>query len=184
MSQVVCPLCSDVLPCACPFPVSPDCRALRSAFGQFATGVTIVTTLTTSGKPVGLTVNSFASVSLEPPLVLWCLTNTASEFASFQQASHYCINVLAAEQRELSDRFASRIEDRFADVAWQPGAGGVPVLAGCCANFEVRNEIQYPGGDHHIFVGRVERFARAEDRSPLLFHAGRYILLGSDVGSD
>ena len=118
MSSAACPVCSAVLPCACSVPVSIDCRALRSAFGEFATGVAIVTTLTASGKPVGLTVNSFTSVSLEPPLVLWCLTNTASEFASFQQASHYVINILAAEQRDLSDRFASRVEDRFARLLY------------------------------------------------------------------
>lgn len=177
MTRHVCPVCADFLPCACPPGASLDTRALRNAFGRFATGITVVTALAPDGRPVGMTVNSFSSVSLEPPLLLWCLGNSASEFATYRQAGYYCINILTAEQRELSERFASRNADRFAGIAWQPGVGGVPVLSGCAANFEVRNEVQHPAGDHHIMLGRVERFRMAESSSPLLFHAGGYAVL-------
>jgi len=154
-----------------------DSLALRDALGQYATGVAIVTALDGAGQPAGLTVNSFASVSLEPPLVLWSLARTASCMPAFEGCSHFVVNVLAAEQRMLADRFATTGIDRFAGVAWTPGIGGAPLLADCCATFECRSETWHEGGDHLIFVGRVERFARA-DLPPLLFHSGRYCARG------
>ena len=180
MTRLACPVCSDALPCTCPPDASLDCRALRTSFGRFATGITVVTAEASPGKLIGMTVNSFSSVSLDPPLVLWCLGNDARNFEHFFKVSHYCINILSADQRDLSDRFASRSEDRFAGVDWQAGVGGAPVLAGCCASFEVRNETRYGAGDHHIFVGRVERFSLEENSSPLIFHAGCYATLSVD----
>ncbi|MGB4912437.1 MAG: flavin reductase family protein [Candidatus Dechloromonas phosphoritropha] len=155
-------------------------RSLRNALGCFATGVTIVTAIDPDGHPIGLTVNSFSAVSLNPPLVLWCLDNTSHNLAVFRHASHHAINVLAAGQLDLSNRFATWPVDRFVGLHWQPGAAGVPLLPGCCASFEVANEAAHPGGDHTIFVGRVERFSEASGMAPLVFHAGQYRALIED----
>jgi flavin reductase (DIM6/NTAB) family NADH-FMN oxidoreductase RutF len=156
-----------------------DCRSFRHTLGQFATGITVVTALSPDGQPVGLTVNSFAAVSLQPPLVLWSLAVSANLLESFRRASHYAINVLAADQEDISTRFATWPADRFAGLPWRPGHGGAPILEGLCAHFEVRNDQQYPGGDHLIFVGEVLRYAQNPERAPLLFHQGRYRLLGA-----
>lgn len=150
-----------------------DPIALRNALGQYATGVAIVTTLDAQARPVGLTVNSFASVSLDPPLVLWSLASGSNCLAAFQACRHFAVNVLTADQVALSNRFATNGIDKFADVAWTPGLGGIPLLAGTGAVFECRRETSHPGGDHIIFIGRVERFAHGEEH-PLIFHAGRY----------
>ena len=150
-----------------------DPLALRDALGQYATGVTIVTTLDEAGRPAGLTVNSFTSVSLDPPLALWSITLTAACLPAFKASTHFAVNVLSAEQVELSNRFATAGEDKFAGLDWSRGLGGAPLLAGCCAVFECRTEVTHPGGDHLIFIGRIERFSR-EKRDPLVFHGGRY----------
>ena len=149
-------------------------RDLRRTLGAFATGVTVVTARTPDGEPVGLTISSFNSVSLDPPLILWSLSLESPNLEAFRRASHYAVNVLAADQQWLSDRFAARRSDRFTDLPQQPGLGGAPLLAGCCAWFECANDTQYPGGDHLIFIGRVERFAPSETQSPLIFHRGGY----------
>jgi flavin reductase (DIM6/NTAB) family NADH-FMN oxidoreductase RutF len=154
--------------------VPNDTRALRNALGRFATGVAIVTALDPDGRPIGLTVNSFSAVSLEPALVLWCLDNNSHSLEAFRRASHHVINILSAQQMDLSNRFATWPADRFVGLPWQAGAGGVPVFPGCCAIFEVANETAHAGGDHTIFIGRVERFSETPDLAPLLFHAGRY----------
>ena len=156
-----------------PYPRLLDLRRLRDALGDFATGVTVVTARGVDGQPVGVTVNSFASVSLEPPLVLWSLGLQSPSLATFESCSHYAINVLAAGQIELSQRFSQSQGDRFAGIELKVGAGDTPLLPGCCAWFECRNEMRYPGGDHRILVGHVERFRR-EERPPLIFHGGRY----------
>ncbi|MBI4985021.1 MAG: flavin reductase family protein [Rhodocyclales bacterium] len=151
-----------------------DPIALRAALGQYATGVAVVTTVEPDGNPVGLTINSFASVSLAPPLVLWSLGLASNCLSAFQNCSHFAITVLAADQVEISNRFASvAAQHRFTGLAWTPGLGGAPVLDGGCAVFECRNEARHAGGDHLILVGRVERFSRSE-KPPLLFHGGRY----------
>lgn len=156
-----------------PLPIQFDSRSLRDALGEFATGVAVVTARDAGGLPVGVTINSFASVSLEPPLVLWSLGLSSPSRAAFEACSHYAVNILAADQVEYSQRFSQPQADRFAGIALEVGAGGTPLLPGCSAWFECRNEIRYPGGDHVILVGYVEGFRR-EGKAPLVFHGGRY----------
>ncbi|MDP1734488.1 MAG: flavin reductase family protein [Sulfuritalea sp.] len=150
-----------------------DLRLLRDALGEFATGVTVVTARSADGQPVGVTINSFASVSLEPPLVLWSLGLESASLAVFEACSHYAVNVLAADQTEFSQRFSQSQSDKFDGIDLGVGAGGAPILPGCCALFECRNEARYPGGDHVILIGYVESFSR-EEKPPLIFHGGRY----------
>ena len=151
-----------------------DSRALRNALGRFATGIAVVSAIDTDGHPIGLTINSFSAVSLEPALVLWCLDNHSHNLEAFRRASHHAINILAVDQQDLSNRFATWPTDRFVGLPWQAGAGGAPVFPNCCATFEVANETQHLAGDHTIFIGRVERFNETADLAPLLFHAGQY----------
>jgi len=148
-------------------------RSLRNALGEFATGVAVVTARGADGHAVGVTINSFASVSLEPPLVLWSLGLNSLSLVVFESCSHYAVNVLAADQTEFSQRFSQSQRDKFAGVELKVGAGGTPLLPGCCAWFECRNEMRYAGGDHLIFVGQVENFHR-EQKPPLIFHRGGY----------
>ena len=150
---------------------TPD---FRGALGMFATGVTIVTARRADGTLVGLTANSFNSVSLEPPLVLWSLARSAGSMPVFERGSHYAINILAASQHTLAERFAGKAADRFFDVAFSDGAGGAPVLDGAAAVFECFNRSQYEEGDHVIFVGEVERCSWRQGVAPLIFHGGRY----------
>ena len=149
-------------------------QEFRASLGMFATGVTIVTARTPAGVLVGLTANSFNSVSLTPPLVLWSLAQAASSMAAFSTGSHYAINILAADQKALAERFASRREDRWTDVAFTEGACGAPLLDGAAATFECFNRSRYEEGDHVIFVGEVERCQRREGAQPLIYHGGRY----------
>jgi flavin reductase (DIM6/NTAB) family NADH-FMN oxidoreductase RutF len=146
----------------------------RNSLAMFATGVTIVTARASGGKLVGLTANSFNSVSLSPPLVLWSLARAAASLAAFSTGSHYAINILAADQINLARRFAAKGVDRFADVAFEQGIGGAPLLAGAAATFECFNRSRYFEGDHVIFVGEVERCAHRTGASPLLFHGGKF----------
>jgi len=136
--------------------------------------VTIVTARDHGGALVGLTANSFNSVSLAPPLVLWSLWNQAGSMPAFSRGSHYAINILAADQRDLAERFAKKNLDRFAGVPFRDGVSGAPVLEGCAAVFECFNRSKYEEGDHIIFVGEVEHCSRREGASPLIFHGGRY----------
>jgi 3-hydroxy-9,10-secoandrosta-1,3,5(10)-triene-9,17-dione monooxygenase reductase component len=153
-----------------------DTREFRRSLGKFATGVTVITARAADGHPVGFTANSFASASLEPPLVMWNLARTSANLEHFERCSHYAVNVLSHDQLNLSLRFARSASDKFVALDFTDGAGGAPLLAGCCAWFECNNETRHAAGDHLIFVGRVERFARAE-RAPLLYHGGHYGLL-------
>jgi flavin reductase (DIM6/NTAB) family NADH-FMN oxidoreductase RutF len=146
----------------------------RAALGLFATGVTIVTARAADGTPVGLTANSFNSVSMSPPLVLWSLALQASSLPVFQAGSHYAIHILAAEQRALAERFATKGADRFANLPWREGAGGVPLLDGAAAVLECHNRSRYVEGDHVIFVGAVERCRFRTEASPLIYHGGRF----------
>jgi flavin reductase (DIM6/NTAB) family NADH-FMN oxidoreductase RutF len=150
-------------------------RDFRVALGTFATGVTIVTGRDANGARIGLTANSFASVSLTPPLVLWSLARAAGSMPAFARGSHYAINILAADQRELAERFASKtLVDRFAGLAWREGVGGAPLLDGAAAVLECFNRSRYEEGDHVIFVGEVEHCTTRPGASPLIFHGGRY----------
>ncbi len=151
-----------------------DSQQFRAALGMFATGVTVITARSADGSLVGLTANSFNSVSLAPPLVLWSLARRAGSLPVFTHGSHYAINILAADQKELAQRFATRDIDRFAGVAWREGAGGAPVLDGAVAVFECANRSRYEEGDHVIFVGEVERCTAQPGAQPLIFHGGRY----------
>ena len=146
----------------------------RSALGMFATGVTIVTARLSSGELIGLTASSFNSVSMEPPLVLWSLSQAAGSLPALRTVSHYAINILAADQQALAERFASRREDRWEGVDFAPGAGGAPLLAGAVASFECFNRRRYEEGDHVIFVGEVERCSHRPGAAPLLYHGGKF----------
>src|ERR1700680_19680 len=136
-----------------------DPRDFRNALGTFATGVTIVTAMAADGKPYGVTCNSFASVSLNPPLVLWSLGMFSQGLPIFQNASHFAVNVLGASQQALAARFAKASADKFVGVAWTPGLGGAPLLADSVAHFQCRAANRYFGGQHVIFLGAVESYA-------------------------
>ncbi len=150
-----------------------DRRALRDVFGAFVTGVTIITTLREDGTPWGVTANSFSSVSLDPPLVLWSQGTHGFSYPIFAAADRFIVNILGADQMALSQRFATPEIDRFAGLAWQPGIGGLARLEGCLAHLECRKVATYPGGDHAIFLGEVERFDKS-GLAPLAFSSGRY----------
>ena len=155
-------------------PPSFSIDEFRASLGMFATGVTIVTARAANGALVGLTANSFNSVSLDPPLVLWSLARSAASMAALRTGSHYAVNILAANQKSLAERFAAKDIDRWADVAFTEGLGGAPVLVGAAASFECFNRSRYDEGDHVIFVGEVERCTHDAGASPLLFHGGRF----------
>lgn len=149
-------------------------KEFRASLAMFATGVTIVTARTLEGTLVGLTANSFNSVSLSPPLVLWSLAQAAGSMGALSAGSHYAINILAADQKELAERFASKREDRWTDVPFTEGLSGSPLLTGAAATFECFNRSRYVEGDHVIFVGEVERCSHREGVAPLLFHGGKF----------
>jgi len=152
---------------------SIDPRDFRNALGSFATGVTIITAADAEGRPYGLTCNSFASVSLNPPLVLWSLLLYSSSLGIFQNASHFAVNVLGASQRALASKFAKSSDDKFFEVDWTPGLGQAPLLAESVANFQCRSVNRYYGGDHVIFLGAVEAYSY-NNKEPLLFLRGSY----------
>jgi 3-hydroxy-9,10-secoandrosta-1,3,5(10)-triene-9,17-dione monooxygenase reductase component len=153
-----------------------DKRTLRDAFGSFATGVTIVTTAGPNGVDIGLTANSFSSVSLEPPMVLWSLARTSANLDAFRNSGHFAVHILSADQEALSARFASKVADRFEGLALERGPDGIPLLPDCMARFACKLAYQYEGGDHVIFVGEIVDFGHSA-RKPLVFHGGRYGML-------
>lgn len=150
-----------------------DSRAFRRALGNFATGVTVITAADASGRKVGVTANSFNSVSLDPPLVLWSIDKRSGSHAVFEAAGHFAVNVLAADQIDLSNTFARPSEDRFAGIEHETGEGGAPLLPGCSARFRCEKFQQIDGGDHWILIGRVLAFDDL-GHSPLLYHQGAY----------
>lgn len=150
-----------------------DSRRFRDALRRFATGVTIITTRSDDGTPIGLTANSFNSVSLTPPLVLWSLNKHSHSLPTFLNTRHYSVNVLCVDQMSLAARFASPIENRFEGVEWRAGKAGTPLFDGCVAWFECASVHQYEGGDHIIFVGEVLDFGHS-DQVPLLYSGGTY----------
>lgn len=150
-----------------------DRALLRRALGRFATGVAVVTTCTEGGRVEGLTVNSFSAVSLDPPLVLWSLQRTAPSLPSFLAAGRFAISILASHQHAVSRQFATPSPDKFAGVTHAAGLGGCPLIGGCLAVFECRTEAVHDAGDHHLFIGRVERASHRDGR-PLVFASGSY----------
>ena len=154
-------------------------RLFRDACGRYATGVAVVTCQPAEGEPVGITVNSFTSVSLDPPLVLFCIDRTAQSLPGFLAADRFAVHVLAADQRALSVRFASPGAAKFNGIDWSAGSCG-PVLPDTLARFDcVRHAVQ-DGGDHLILLGRVDSIALSPTRPPLLYAAGRYASLAAD----
>jgi 3-hydroxy-9,10-secoandrosta-1,3,5(10)-triene-9,17-dione monooxygenase reductase component len=171
--------------------VGPDAQPLdqkefRKALGLFATGVTIVTARDAAGTPVGVTANSFNSVSLDPPMVLWSLAKTAHSLQTFTQTEWWNVHILATHQEPLSNRFARSGTDKFAQLALDSGISDAPLISGCTARFQYRTKFLYEGGDHIILVGEV----RAHDQTahpPLLYVSGRYALAtprAGEVSSD
>ncbi len=156
-----------------------DALTFRRAMGRFATGVTIMTTRGVDGLAVGVTVNSFCSVSLDPPLVLFCLDRTATTFAAFEAADHYVVNVLRDDQQDLSEAFAGAgKEHQWGELSVTDGTGGCPILSDCLASIDCAIEQRYDGGDHVILVGRVLRLTgNPASGSPLLYFGGRYARL-------
>lgn len=152
-----------------------DTKQFRNALGSFATGVTVVTTRDAGGHDVGLTANSFNSVSLDPPMVLWSLAKTSSSIATFNEAEHFAVHILSKHQEPLSSRFSKRGIDKFAGIEFQRSPQGIPLLSGCSARFECRTAYRYEGGDHVIFVGEVLNFEHFV-QPPLVFHSGSYAL--------
>jgi flavin reductase (DIM6/NTAB) family NADH-FMN oxidoreductase RutF len=160
-------------------PIDP--RDFRNALGTYGTGVTIVTAMSADGKPYGVTCNSFASVSLNPPLVLWSLGMFSQGLPIFQNASHFAVNVLDVSQQELALRFSKSSGEKFAGVEWKPGLGNAPVIAGSVAQFQCRAVNRYYGGDHIIFLGAVEAYSY-NGQEPLLFARGGFGKFNPDDG--
>lgn len=147
--------------------------ALRRAFGKFATGVAIATTIDRDDNPIGLTINSFSSVSLDPPLVLWSLVTRSPNLDVFRNSSHFAINILSRDQQDISNTFARPTEDRFAGLDWHRGLADLPVIQGTIATFECRRTMTIEAGDHVVFFGAVEECEQS-DLDPLLFFSGKY----------
>ena len=146
---------------------------LREALGNFVTGVTVITTRN-AGEFHGLTANSFSSVSLDPPLVLFSLSRTADCFDAFMCSDFFAINVLRSDQEVISNRFSTKDIDKWSGVRWRPGWGDCPLLDGAIATFECRVAARHEGGDHVIYVGEVIRFDQYPEGAPLAFFRGRY----------
>jgi 3-hydroxy-9,10-secoandrosta-1,3,5(10)-triene-9,17-dione monooxygenase reductase component len=151
-----------------------DSTGYRRALSCYATGVAVVTALDADGAKAGITVNSFSSVSLDPPLVLWSVAEDSASYDVFTVAEHFAVHVLSRQQQELSSRFAQRSGDKFAGLDCHTGIKGVPILDEYAALFECSTEHVYPGGDHKIIVGRVHRF-EDRDAEPLVLHRSRFL---------
>ena len=160
--------------------MSIDNQTFRRVLGRFATGITVVTGLGNDGKPVGLTVNAFTSLSLDPPLVLFCLDNRTASIDSFVKGNGFALNMLGEDQQDLSVNFSTKKEDRFAGTEYEFWDTGVPILKGCLANLECIIDAVHEGGDHQIIVGRVERLSQTEIGKPLLYFNGNYARLGEN----
>ena len=159
-----------------------DPKAFRRALGNFATGVTIITTVGPDGEKVGVTASSFNSLSMDPPLVLWSSMKTARSCEAFEKASHFAVNILASDQMHMSNHFARQQDDKFAGHDWEEGLGGAPIFPNCAGRFQCETFDKLDGGDHWIFVGKVVDF---DDfgRAPLCFHQGSYSMVFSHPGA-
>lgn len=159
--------------------LKPDAASFRSVLGHFATGITVITAMD-GDEPVGIAANSFTSVSLDPPLVLFCAAKTSSTWPRIQRAGHFCVNVLDEHQEPISRLFAQKGADRFGQIKWERGERG-PILHDVHAYLDCTIEAEHDAGDHVIVVGRVQQLGLDADAGPLLFYQGRYgRLLGSD----
>lgn len=154
------------------FDPGQDPRAFRSALGSFTTGVTVITALDAGGAPMGITANSFASVSLDPPLILWSPARASRRFPAFTAAPSFVVHVLAQDQQAVCDAFV-RSAQAFSEVTWSEGTNGLPLLDGCLARLVCDREAVVDAGDHAIVIGRVREAERREG-PPLVFQGGRY----------
>lgn len=154
-----------------------DQRVFRDALGSFATGICVVTAMPEQGAPIGMTINSFSSVSLEPPLVLWSIQNVSECFGVFGTTDRFAISVLSKEQEALSQRYATKADHALLGEHYQPGRTGLPLIRNALTSFECRVWARYPGGDHLIIVGEVMDVQAEQSGPPLLFHQGRYAAL-------
>lgn len=159
-----------------------DPKAFRRALGNFATGVTIVTARAPDGTQVGVTASSFNSLSMDPPLILWSSIKSTPSCAVFEKSTHFAVNILAADQMDMSNHFARQQDDKFEGVEWEPGIGGAPIFPNCAGRFQCESYAKLDGGDHWIFVGRVLAF---DDfgRAPLCFHRGSYSMVFEHPGA-
>ncbi|WP_417596421.1 p-hydroxyphenylacetate 3-hydroxylase reductase component [Oceanospirillum sp.] len=159
-----------------------DPKAFRRALGNFATGVTVITATAKDGQQAGVTANSFNSVSLDPPLVLWSIMKNSGSVEIFDNASHFAVNVLAADQIDISNHFARPSDDKFSSIDYEKGLGDAPLLSDCAARFQCANYEKVDGGDHWILIGKVEAF---DDygRAPLLYHGGTYSAVVPHMGA-
>jgi 3-hydroxy-9,10-secoandrosta-1,3,5(10)-triene-9,17-dione monooxygenase reductase component len=153
--------------------ITDKTRQFRNALGSFATGVTIITARSPDGTDVGVTANSFNSVSLDPPMILWSLAKTSTSFDAFMAAEYFAVHILAMDQEGLSGRFAKSNTDKFGGLTVERGRGSIPLLPGCAARFQCRTAYRHEGGDHIILVGEVDDFDH-DGHAPLAFHGGRY----------
>lgn len=151
-----------------------DKAVFRQVLGKYVTGVTVVTTCDAAGKWYGVTANSFTSVSMDPPLILWSLSQSSTSYAAFQSARYFAVNILGTEQQDISNRFARSSDSKFEGVDVQLNAHGVPLIDGSVAHLECQVAQCYAGGDHTIFLGQVDHLA-SSDRKPLAFYAGKYL---------
>lgn len=154
--------------------MSFDGRELRDALGRFTTGVCLITAVSEDGKSLGMTANSFSSVSLDPPLILWCLQNNSDIYDVFAAPRHFAINILASEQQALSSHYAKKGHHELAPAHYRAGKYGSPIVRNALVNFECEVEETHEGGDHLIIVGRVKDMQQRPDGDPLLFFSGGY----------
>lgn len=155
---------------------------LRNTLGLFVTGVTVITTQAPDGERVGITANSFNSVSLDPPLVLWSIAKTSRSLAAFEAASNFAVHILRDDQTALSQRFATPGKDKFAMLETSFGLGDIPILPTCAALLECSIYGRHPAGDHVVYIARVERMQSDPTAKPLVYHGGRYATLADQTG--
>jgi len=151
-----------------------DPARFRQVLGHFCTGVTVVTTIESDGRPAGFACQSFAALSLDPPLVLFCPSRTSATWPRIARAGHFCANVLTAGQQDLARVFGTAGADKFAGIAWSPSASGAPVLAGVLTWVGCEVETVHEAGDHYVVLGRVTELGPVGTQAPLLFYRGRY----------
>jgi 3-hydroxy-9,10-secoandrosta-1,3,5(10)-triene-9,17-dione monooxygenase reductase component len=155
-------------------PEQPDSQRFREVLGQFATGVTVVTSMDGDGNPVGFACQAFAALSLDPPMVLFCPSRSSGSWSAIEDAGRFCVNVLGEAQREVSQVFGTRGADKFASVEWVPSAQGLPVLSGVLSWIDCSIEMVHTAGDHYVVIGRVLDLGTSGDDRPLLFYRGDY----------